>query len=117
MRKCLVSWSYHEPVDELVATVLEVTYYGEIRIVKALYGNDAEKFLYNLGFVYGGQFKLDCKEGFINVHWNDGNVEIWDWPDTTLLRTISKKLSIKINNTLNEYFKVPKVITHSYENF
>ena len=117
MRKCLVSWSYNKPVDKLVATVLEVTYYGEIRIVKALYGNDAEKFLYNLGFVYGGQFKLDCKEGFINVHWNDGNVEIWDWPDKVLLRTLNKKLSKKMNDMLKSYFEKPKVITHSYENF
>ena len=117
MRKCLVSWSYNEPVDKLVATVLETNYYGDRRIIKMLYGNDAEKFLYNLGFVYGGQFKLDCAEGFVTVHWNDGNVEIWDWPDTTLLRTISKKLSIKTNNTLNEYFEKPKVRIYSYENF
>ena len=117
MRKCLVSWSYNEPFDKLVATVLEVTYYGEIRVVKALYGNDAEKFLYNLGFVYGGQFKLDYKEGFVTVHWNEGNVEVWDWPDVTLLRTLNKKLSKKMNDTLKSYFEVPKVITYSYENF
>ena len=117
MRKCLVSWSYNEPVDKLVATVLEVTYYGEIRVVKALYGNDAEKFLYNLGFVYGGQFKLDYKEGFVTVHWNEGNVEVWDWPDVTLLRTLNKKLSKKMNDTLKSYFEVPKVRTFSYEDF
>ena len=117
MRKCLVSWSYNEPVDKLVATVLEVTYYGDIRVVKALYKNDAKKFLYNLGFVYGGQFKLDCKEGFVNVHWNEDIVEVWDWPDEVLLRTLNKKLSKKVNNVINSYFEKPKVRIYSYENF
>ena len=117
MRKCLVSWRYHESVDELVATVLETNYYGDRRIIKMLYGYDAEKFLYNLGFVYGGQFKLDCTEGFVTVHWNEDIVEVWDWPDEVLLRTLNKKLSKKMNDTLKGYFKVPKVITYSYENF